>query len=58
MVFKIYHLKKNLHNSIFEMKYDTKFDDYVAKNLKNISFRISKNSKYISAAIDKTDSFS
>ena len=50
--------KKNLHNSIFEMKYDTKFDDYVAKNLKNISLRISKNSKYISAAIDKPGSFS
>jgi len=50
--------KKNFDKLIFEIKYDKKFDNYVRKNLRNISFRLSKSSKYISMAIDKPISFS
>ena len=50
--------KKDFKNLIFEIKYDRKFDDYVRKNLHNISARLTKSSKYISSAFDKPISFS
>ena len=51
-------LKKDFNNLIFEIKYDKKFDNYVRKNLHNISLRLTKSSKYISSAFDKPISFS
>lgn len=50
--------KKDFKNSVFEVKYDKKYDNYVARNLKNISLRISKNSKYIISSLDQPISFS
>jgi hypothetical protein len=50
--------KKDFNKLIFEIKYDKKFDNYVRKNLRNISSRLSKSSKYISMAFDKPISFS
>ena len=34
---------------ILEFKYNTEFDNYVRNNLKNISLRLSKNSKFINS---------
>lgn len=50
--------KKDFKNLIFEIKYDRKFDDYVRKNLHQMSARLTKSSKYISTAFDKPISFS
>ena len=50
--------KKDFNNSIFEIKYDRNYDNYVKKNLKNISLRISKSSKYVTAALNTPISFS
>ena len=50
--------KKDFNNSIFEIKYDKNYDSYVKKNLKNISLRISKSSKYVITALNKPISFS
>ena len=50
--------KKDFNNSIFEIKYDRNYDNYVKKNLKNISLRISKSSKYVITALNKPISFS
>lgn len=50
--------KKDFKNLIFEIKYDRKFDDYVRKNLHNMSVRLTKSSKYIICAFDKPISFS
>ena len=50
--------KKDFKNSVFEIKYDKKYDNYVARNLKNISLRISKNSKYVISSLDQPISFS
>ncbi len=38
---------KNSSNSILELKYDKKFDQYVRKNCTSISNRYSKSSKYV-----------
>ena len=35
---------------ILELKYSTKLDKYVRKNLKNITLRLSKNSKFVNSA--------
>ena len=50
--------KKDFNNFIFEIKYNKNYDNYVRENLKNISLRISKNSKYVVTALDKPISFS
>ena len=50
--------KKNFNNSIFEIKYNKNYDNYVKKNLKDISLRMSKSSKYVVTALDKPVSFS
>ena len=50
--------KKDFNNSIFEIKYNKNYDNYVKKNLKNISLRISKSSKYVTTALNKPISFS
>jgi len=50
--------KKDFNNSIFEMKYTKNYDNYVKKNIKNISLRISKSSKYVTTALNKPISFS
>jgi SPX domain protein involved in polyphosphate accumulation len=50
--------KKDFNNSIFEIKYDKKYDNYVKQNLKNISLRISKSSKYVISSLDQPVSFS
>ena len=38
-------------NTILEMKYDLNVDKYVRENLKNISSRLSRNSKYVNSAL-------
>ena len=50
--------KKNFNNSVFEIKYNKNYDNYVKKNLKNISLRISKSSKYVITALNNPVSFS
>ena len=37
---------------ILEIKYPTNFDKYVRNNLKEISLRLSKNSKFINSAVE------
>jgi len=49
--------KKNLENTVLEIKYDRDHDDYVKKNIKNISARMSKSSKYVYSAFEKPKSF-
>ena len=51
-------LKKDFNNLIFEIKYDKKYDNYVRKNLHDISLRLTKSSKYISSAFERPVSFS
>ena len=43
---------------ILEFKYPTKLDKYVRKNLKNISLRLSKNSKFVNSAFQTPIFFS
>ena len=50
--------KKNFNNSVFEIKYNKDYDSFVKKNLKDISLRITKSSKYVISALDKPVSFS
>ena len=50
--------KKDFRNFIFEIKYDKNCDHYVRKNLKNISLRMSKSSKYVISSLDQPISFS
>ena len=53
-----YDFKRNFNKIILELKYNQEFDEYVRKNIKNISPRISRNSKYIVSALDKNNNFS
>ena len=50
--------KKDFNNSIFEIKYNKNYDNYVRKNLKNISLRMSKSSKYVTTALNEPIGFS
>ena len=44
---------KNFKNiCILELKYSTNLDKYVRKNLKDISLRLSKNSKFVNSAFE------
>ncbi len=45
-------LNKYSKSIILEIKYPNKNDEIVRKNLENISFRISKNSKYLNSLIE------
>jgi len=50
---KNYLIKKKFFRLVLEMKYNSEYDEYVRKNLKNLSdSRLSKNSKYLLSAID------
>jgi len=50
---------KNYKNiSILELKYPTSLDKFVRKNLKDITLRLSKNSKFVNSAIEKPKFFS
>ena len=50
---------KNFKNiCILELKYSTGLDKYVRKNLKDISLRLSKNSKFVNSAFEKPKFFS
>ena len=50
---------KNFKNiCILELKYSTSLDKYVRKNLKDISLRLSKNSKFVNSAFEKPKFFS
>ena len=50
---------KNFNNiCILEFKYPTGFDNYVRKNLKDLTLRLSKNSKFVNSAIEKPKFFS
>ena len=45
-------------NTILEIKYDVNLDKYVRENLKNISSRLSKNSKFVTSALTISSSYS
>ena len=45
-------------NTILEIKYDVNLDKYVRENLKNISSRLSKNSKFVNSALTIPSSYS
>ena len=45
-------------NTILEIKYDVNLDKYVRENLKNISSRLSKNSKFVNSALTISSSYS
>lgn len=50
---KNYLIKKKFYRLVLEMKYNSEYDGYVRKNLKNLNdSRLSKNSKYLLSAID------
>ena len=50
---------KNFKNiCILEFKYSIGLDKYVRKNLKDITLRLSKNSKFVNSAIEKPKFFS
>ena len=50
---------KNFKNiCILELKYSTGLDKYVRENLKDISLRLSKNSKFVNSAFEKPKFFS
>lgn len=50
---------KNFKNiCILELKYPTGLDKYVRENLKDISLRLSKNSKFVNSAFEKPKFFS
>jgi SPX domain protein involved in polyphosphate accumulation len=52
-------ITKNFKNiCILELKYSTNLDKYVRKNLKDISLRLSKNSKFVNSALEKPKFFS
>lgn len=53
-----YNFKRNFSKTVLEFKYNSNLDNYVRKNLINISARISRNSKYISSALFKPDYYS
>ena len=50
--------QKNFNDYIFELKYEKKYDNFVRKNLSNMSSRYSKSSKYINCAISVPQFFS
>ena len=39
-------------NCILELKYSTYLDKFIRKKLKNITLRLSKNSKFVNSAFD------
>lgn len=50
---------KNFKNiCILEFKYSTSLDKYVRENLKEITLRLSKNSKFVNSALEKSKFFS
>ena len=53
-----FNFKKDFNNQVFEIKYNKIYDNYVKNNLKDISFRMSKSSKYIISALNVPISFS
>lgn len=56
--FTNYDFKRNFNKTILEFKYNQEFDNYVRKNLNNISPRISRSSKYIISAMERPTYFS
>ena len=51
-------LKNYYSNITLEIKYDTNLDKYVRDNLKSISSRLSRNSKFVNSAITEPFSYS
>ena len=50
---------KNFKNTcILEFKYSTSLDKYVRENLKDITLRLSKNSKFVNSALERPKFFS
>ena len=49
---------KEFNDIILELKYDLDLDDYVRKNIGNISVRLSKNSKFINSGVNVPDRLS
>ena len=50
---------KNFKNTcILEFKYSTSLDKYVRENLKDITLRLSKNSKFVNSAMERPKFFS
>ena len=46
-------LKNYYNNKVLEIKYDVNLDNFVRENLKTISVRLSKNSKFVNSAIEE-----
>ena len=46
-------LKNYYNNKVLEIKYDISLDNFVRENLKTISVRLSKNSKFVNSAIEE-----
>ena len=53
-----YKFKKNFNRKIFELKYDTSLDSYVRNNIPSLFSRLTKSSKYIFSAIEKSNNYS
>lgn len=51
-------IKNYSHKSILEFKYPIGLDYYVRKNLRNITLRLSKNSKFVNSAFETPNFFS
>ena len=51
-------LFKEFKEIILEIKYDTNLDIYVRENLKNITGKFSKNSKFVNSAIFNASTYS
>ena len=50
---------KNFKNiCILELKYSTSLDKYVRDNLKDITLRLSKNSKFVNSALERPKFYS
>ena len=45
-------IKNFTKNCILELKYSTYLDKFIRKKLKNITLRLSKNSKFVNSAFD------
>ena len=55
---QIYIIKNFKNICILEFKYPTSLDKYVRKNLRDVSLRLSKNSKFVNSAFEKPKFFS
>ena len=54
-----FNINRNYYsNTVLEIKYDINLDKYVRENLKSISSRLSRNSKFVNSALTLSSSYS